>query len=139
MKFRQFGFSLLEAIVALTILSTSSIALYSWLGTSLNVLERVDEVYEVSEVLRNFEAHLSSMNLQSETTESYRINGYEVRWQARLLEPKQRARAGVDGSGKFDIGLYGIEGKIYDGSKLIGEFSTRLVGYQLREMTGRPR
>ena len=139
MASRQSGFSLLEAIVALTILSTSSIALYSWLSTSLNVLERVDEIYEVSEVLRNVEAHLSSINLKSETTDIYRVNGYEVRWQARLVETKQRARAGIEGRGTFDIGLYEIEGKIYDGPKLIGDFSTRLVGYQLREITGRQR
>ncbi len=69
------GFTLLEAIVALTIFSSASVALYSWYGTIMIGLVRAEERLELSEFSQNVDAHLSTLNLQSESTGVYSSNG----------------------------------------------------------------
>lgn len=50
---RQRGFTLLEAIVALSVLAMAAMALYGWLNSSLILLKRVDDVYQSVEAVES--------------------------------------------------------------------------------------
>ncbi len=128
---RQQGFTLLEAVVALTILASSSVALYSWLGTAMISLQKSTEAYEVTEVLRDFEGHLYDTVLTGETAgRVYSVNGYDIRWRATLIEPKQQGRAQSGALGRYIVGLYRIEGDVWKSDQIISSFQTRQVGYE---------
>ncbi len=126
------GFTLLEAIVALTIFSSASVALYSWYGTIMIGLVRAEERLELSEFSQNVDAHLSTLNLQSESTGVYSSNGYSARWQATLVEPKHEGRNLGGQLGYYRLGLYQLEIVIVDddSEKALDTLVTRLVGYE---------
>lgn len=130
MKTTSRGFSLLEAIVALAILSSSGVALYAWLSTSLSGLIRVDEVMEMNQVTDDLDAFFSTLNLTDESEQRLKLNGYDVDWRATLVEPKQQGRSLSGQLSHFDLGLYEVDVEVYKGNKLLGDYTTRIVGYQ---------
>lgn len=128
-KSRQSGFSLLEAIVALTILATSGLALFSWLSVSFDGLFRLREMTEKQEVMEDLHAFFSTLNIQHEGAESLMVNGYTVTWDAHLYEPVQTGRSMAGGASNFDLGLYNVDIQVAKGRRNLGTYTTRLVGY----------
>jgi general secretion pathway protein I len=126
------GFTLLEAVVAIAIFSTSSVALYGWYATVLIGLVRANEQISVTEFSHNLDAHLSGINLTDEGSGQYSANGLTAFWDARLIEPKKDNRNIGGQIGYYRIGLYGLDIKIHreQSETPIDEFSTRLVCYE---------
>ncbi len=126
------GFTLLEAVVALTIFSMSSVAIYSWYGTTLLGLIHVQERTRANAFADNLESYLRSLQLKRETAGEYRANGYRADWSARLVEPK-KDNVNIAGiTGYYAVGLYDVKISIYrdDSKQLVEELETRLVGYE---------
>ena len=128
----ELGFSLLEAIVALTIFSSASVALYSWYGTIMIGVVQAEERLELTEFSRNVDAYLSTLNLLSESAGVYSANGYSARWQAALLEPKHEGRNLGGQLGYYRLGLYELKVVIVDDSagEELDTLVTRVVGYE---------
>ena len=126
----QSGFTLLEAIVALVLLSTSGIALYAWLNASLLGLTRVDNVVELDQVVADLDAYFTTINLQQETSQVLEVNGYDVRWEAYLVEPKQMGRHGSGALGIHELGLFDVDVEVSRGGVEVGTYQTRVVGYK---------
>lgn len=129
-KANQGGFSLLEAIVALTILATSGVALFSWFSVTYDGLIRVQEIQARHQLMDDLHAYFSTLNIQNETSQQMQVNGYGVTWSAELVEPKQVGRSNVGGDSNFDLGLYVVEIEIQQDDRLIGKYETQLVGFQ---------
>ena len=126
----QQGFSLLEAIVALTVLATSGVAVFSWFSVTYDGLIRLQEVQARHQLMDDLHAYFSTLNVRSESKQQMRLNGYDVLWQAKLVEPKRVGRGLAGGVSNFDLGLYSVSISISQDHHLIGEYETRLVGYQ---------
>ncbi len=124
------GFTLLEAVVALTILSTSGLAIYSWLGTSLDGLRRVNNVVATRVLADDLQAYFRTVTIESEQRRSVVLNGYDIEWQATLLEPERVGRFGTGVPNGFRIGLYRVDIAIFRDGSEIGSYETRLVGYR---------
>jgi len=126
------GFTLLEAIVAITIMSTASIALYSWYGTIMIGLVRTEDRMQVTEFARNLDAHLTTINPAGEHDGSYSANGFTAIWTARLVEPKQDGRNRGGQPGYYRVGLYELDIQVVeDATRIeIDRLSTRIVGYE---------
>lgn len=129
MKADQQGFTLLEAIIAMTILATSGLALFSWLSVTYDGLVRVEEVQARHQVMDDLQAYFSTLNIKAETSQQMQVNGFDVSWQAKLVEPVQTGRGLMGGISNFDLGLYDVDITIKRGQRLIGEYETKLVGY----------
>ncbi len=127
---RQKGFSLLEAIVALTILASSGVALFSWFSVTYDGLIRLQEVQARHQLMDDLHAYFSTLNIQEETTQRMRVNGFDVTWKAELLEPKQTGRGLTGGLSNFDLGLYDVDIEIGIEKRIVGRYQTRLVGYR---------
>ena len=127
---RQTGFSLLEAIVALTILATSGIALFSWFSVTYDGLIRLQDIQERHQLMDDLHAYFSTLNIQQETSQRMAVNGYVVDWRSQLVEPKQMGRSSAGALGNFDLGLYDVDIVINKDDRFIGEYETRLVGYE---------
>ena len=130
MKAKGKGFSLLEAIVAMTILATSGLALFSWFSVSYDGLIRLEEIQENNEVMDDLYAYFATLNIQEETAREIEINGYKISWRANLIEPKQQGRSLLGGLSNFDLGLYMVSIEVKKRDQLIGDFHIRRVGYQ---------
>ncbi len=127
---KQSGFTLLEAIVAIVILSSVGIATYSWFNTSLNSLIKADNVTQHSVLMGDLQAYFSTLNVQAETTQRIAINEYEIEWTSKLVEPEQEGRNPGGGLTLFRFGLYDVAVLVFLEGRVISEFSIRKVGYK---------
>lgn len=126
----QSGFSLLEAIIAMTILATSGVALLSWYSTTFEGLIRLEAVQEKHQLMDDLDAYFSTLNIQGETRQKIQVNGFDVTWESVLVEPVQRGRSGTGGLSNFDLGLYDVSVQIDRNDRDIGGYQMRLVGYK---------
>ena len=126
----QNGFSLIEAIVALTILSIGTVTLYSWFVVAYDGLIRINDRGEMYEVLKNFEVQLYMMNPQQESEGLYLYNSYEVAWSLWLVEPISTGVYAAGTQSNFDLGLYSVEFEVSRDGQTLGQFMTRKVGYR---------
>ncbi len=126
------GFTLLESIVALVILSTSCVAIYSWLSTSLDGLRRVDDTVTIKLITDDLGAYFRTVTIENETEETLTLNGYQVDWMARLVEPKQLGRHPMGTSSNFILGLYQIDAIVSKDNREVGQFKTRTVSFKSR-------
>ena len=128
---KQAGFSLIEAIVALTILSIGTVTLYSWFAVAYDGLLRINDRQDMHEVLRNFEVQLYMMNPQRESEGVYVFNDYQVAWNLWLLEPESTGVYAAGTPSNFDLGLYSVEFEVSRDGRTLGQFSTRKAGYRV--------
>ena len=126
----QAGFSLIEAIVALTILSIGTVTLYSWFAIAYDGLIKIKDLREMYEALRNFEVQLYMMNPRQESEGVYLYRDYEVAWNLWLLEPISTGVYGAGTQSNFDLGLYSVEFEVSREGRTLGQFTTRKVGYR---------
>ena len=127
---RQKGFSLLEAIVAMTILATSGLALFSWFSVTYDGVIRVEEIQDRHELMDDLHAYFATLNIRNETSQQMQVNGFDVAWTAELVEQKHAGKSGAGGASNFDLGLYDVAVEISRGGDSIGEYQLRLVGYE---------
>lgn len=133
------GFTLLEAIVALVVLSGSGLALYAWLNTSMFGLIRANDTLELKLLADDLDAFFSTLNITEETSRAIRVNGYDVYWDARLVEPKMPGRHSTGALNMFELGLYDVDVRVLRDRYELGTYQTRLVGYKkVRELEASP-
>lgn len=134
MRLRHRGFSLLEAIVAIVLLSTSGIALYSWINSSLMSVNRVRDVMQQQQVVRETLPYIETINPMLSTSGHERLGQYELKWDSVLLE---NVRDGVDfpdGLSIFQLGLYNIQVQVLRGNEVFS-YNVRQVGFKkVREL-----
>ncbi len=131
MKTTQQGFSLLEAIVALVILSTAGLALFNWINTNLITLQRVQTVQQKNEAIRNGLAFLKNINPLEKPVGKEKFSIYTFEWESEVLEaPKDGINARAGTLSLYQVALYNVTTSIYQNEQLIAEFTVRKVGYQ---------
>lgn len=124
------GFTLLETVVALTILAAGILALYGMFNTNLIGLGRAQDVAKRLPAARHAMEMLGSVNPWEESSGAFRYQGFDIRWSARLLEPVRNGQDGFGALGEFDLGLYELEFQIGEQGRPIDVWRLRLVGYQ---------
>ncbi|CAB5680522.1 prepilin-type N-terminal cleavage/methylation domain-containing protein [Aeromonas dhakensis] len=122
---KQQGFSLLEAIVALTILAGASMALFGWIGGSLRQLNRSEFYIESTPALTSALEYLKFQDLASRPSGDFVSGDLLVHWQAVAIE---KDVAGVQGS-NFLLSLYDVELQVRKGQQSLPPLKTRLVNY----------
>jgi len=127
---RQGGFTLLEAIVALVILSGATMAFYSLFNTNLITLGRVRDVSRELPLVEQATQYLGAMNLTREQSGEFEVGGADVTWSATLVEPYRQSQSGRGFLGNFQIGLYSVEFSIADRGRPLGTYTLRLAGYE---------
>ena len=125
---RRAGFTLLEAIVALVVLSVAGGALYGLFGANLLALGRSGEIAAQSPVVRHALARLAAVNAWQESEGAFAHDGFEVAWRASLAAPVRWGQ-GAEGAGYYDLGLYDVEVAVHKEGRQLGVWRTRLVGY----------
>lgn len=128
-RLRQRGFTLLEAIVALTIFSICAMALYAWLATNVNALVRVDARAAAVRDGRAALAALEPVNPMAEPAGTRELpGGLSVRWTSRQLD----ARPGMGPAGNtlmFDLALYELDVRLVRDGREEDRFAVRRAGW----------
>ena len=129
-KETQRGFTLLEAIVAITVLTMSGGALFGWVNTLLISLSRVESHAEKNFASGQAIAVLEVINPMKSPSGQRALGGYVMRWQANEVEPPRDAvnRYGI--RGLYEVGLYNVHIELKKDSIPFYSFNVRHVGYQ---------
>jgi len=126
---RQRGFTLLEAIVALTIFSICAMALYAWLAANINALVRVDARAAAVRDGRAALAVLEPVNPMAEPSGSRELpGGLSVRWTSAQVD----AQPGMGLAGNtlvFDLALYDLDVRLVRDGREEDRFTVRRAGW----------
>ncbi|WP_353573355.1 prepilin-type N-terminal cleavage/methylation domain-containing protein [Candidatus Albibeggiatoa sp. nov. BB20] len=124
------GFSLLEAIVALVLVSMVGMALFSWINTNLQNLYRIQQVQKRHEAVRNAMVFMETINPLKQPEGDTKIGFYRFKWQTQILaEPTDNTR-GLKGAGIYTVGLYETDVDIYVEQELVSTVKLHQVGYK---------
>jgi general secretion pathway protein I len=128
-KAKHTGFTLLEAIVALVIISATGTALFSWINTNLHSLSRVQETTQRHQAMRNALALMENINPTEQPSGEYDFGDYTVYWEARLLKAMQSNQAPSGQAGGYLMGLFDVDLRIVAGNQELTQFTVRKTGY----------
>ena len=107
------GFTLLEVVVALVILSTSGLALFSWISQNLATATRLQQSQIRSQLQLEGVSWLSTINPATEPEGERELGGMRLAWRSTLIEPM---RPEFDYGGgllpRWILGLYRLEASI---------------------------
>lgn len=127
---RPNGFTLLETMVALVLFTGVAMALYGLVNTNLIALARAHDVSRQIPAVRHAVEYLSSINPREEDGGSFDLDGIDVAWSARLLQPVRQSQNTTGARGYFELGLYEVEFTVSERGRPIGTWRLRLVGYE---------
>ena len=127
---RARGFTLLEAAVALALFASVGMALYGLFNANLITLLRVQDSSRQVPVVRHAMEYLSSINPVDERSGEFSFNGFDIRWQADLIEPMRKGQNTFGSIGAYEMGLYEARFDIAEGDRPVGTWRLRLVGYK---------
>lgn len=126
----QGGFSLLEAIVALTIFSICVMALYAWMSVNQTTLVRIQAR---DAAIRDGQAALAVIELvnpMEEPAGSRALPGdLEIRWTSEELVERAPGMGMAGNELAFDLALYNVDVSAWRGPRKVAEFSTRRTGW----------
>lgn len=107
------GFTLLEVIVAMVILSTAGLVLFGWINQNLATASRLRESQARSQLQIEGVSWLATINPVAEPEGEREMGGLRLTWRATLLEPM---RPEFDFGGgiapRWLIGLYRVNASI---------------------------
>lgn len=128
---RQGGFTLLEAIVALVVLTTVAMSLFAWLSSNTQAVGRVQGHAERLADLRTALAVVETINPMQEERGEREFDGIEISWVATPLAPRRpgRARSGVQAA--FDLALYDVEATVRRDEAMVGQLHVRRAGWEM--------
>lgn len=132
---RQAGFSLLEAIVAMTLFAVGSVALYALQAQSVRSLQRVAEREAYVAAVEAALPLVEDLNPMREPSGTRRVADIEVRWTSTPLEDPRPGRTAVGSESLFEVGLYEVDVDVRRNGEPGARFNLRRVGYrQVRQV-----
>jgi len=130
----QRGFSLLEAIVAMTILATVGLALFAAMSQATQMTARAERARRADSALRNAAAWMQSVNPALTPEGEQKLGDVVVRWSSEPIEPVRDAMTGYLQPGLYQVGLYRVRLEVSQDGERLADIDIRRAGYrQVRE------
>lgn len=126
---KSWGFSLLEAIVALTILASVGLAMFAAMSQSMQMVGRAEDSRAVGVALRNALASLERINPSASPRGETELGAYTMRWDAKLVEPPHPGATGYLSPGLYDIAIYNVALELRKNGQSVYQGQVRRVGY----------
>jgi general secretion pathway protein I len=128
------GFTLLEAVVALVLLSTAGLVLFSWINASFDGLQRIEQSNARAAAELNAMEFMKTVNPMQQPEGQIQLGEVQVKWRARPITELVANRNDSREPGPFTVALYETEVSI-DGRPNMQPYTITLrqMGY-LRSM-----
>ena len=127
---RAEGFTLLETVVAMTIFAGAGMALYALFNTNLMSLAKVRDVSEQLPLAYRAAEYVASINPMRQPEGVIELDGYNVTWSSRLLEPRRQSQSVTGRLGLFEVGLFEVAFELSEEGRSTGVYRLRVIGYQ---------
>ena len=103
------GFTLLEAIVALVLLTTAGLALFSWMNASFDGLNRIEQSNARAAAELNALEFMKTVNPMERPDGQIKLGQVDVKWRARQLAQPVQNRTDTRDPGPFSVAMYEVE------------------------------
>ena len=127
----QRGFSLLEAVVAMVLISGAGAALFSWINTELGSVSRLQQSNAKAEALVNVLELMTMVNPMLNPEGALSFAAYRLTWKAQEVTPVQDGLSYPRGISLYQLALYDTLVRVVnpDGTPWF-DFTLRQVGYK---------
>lgn len=128
---KQRGFTLMEAIVALVMIATTGMALFSWVNSNIITLQRVQAANARDAATANALQYLHNVNPMATPEGKVTLGSYMLNWTSeQLTEPRDTAGYPT-GNGLYQIAIYQTQARLktLDGNDWF-DFKMQQVGYK---------
>ncbi len=106
---RDLGFTLLEAIVALVLLTTAGLALFSWINNGFDSLQRIERANAIAAAEVNALEFMRNINPASRPDGNIRLGEVNLTWRAKPITEERTNRGDTGDPGIFKVSLYETE------------------------------
>lgn len=126
----QSGFTLLEAVVAMTLLAVVGGVLLSWLNTGFRSLQRIEVTEARIEAAHVAMAYLETLNPMRTPSGSVQLGHYQLDWQSSPLT-EARPVVGRHGGapGIYDAVLFRVDVRIQAKGEPLLSFTVESAGH----------
>lgn len=128
---RQAGFTLLEAIVALVLISGAGLALFSWMNGNIMALTRIHDANARSEATINILEYIERVNPMLAPEGRAPLGTYSIQWRS---QPISRITEGANyprGISLYQMALYSTTVTVTsEGGQTWFELQLQQVGYK---------
>lgn len=129
------GFTLIETLVALVILSSVLLAFYGLLSAALTSADRMNAAAIAYDRRANALELATAVNPMASPLGTFSLGTYRISWTSRLLGDLRRSGTYPAGSGSFTVGLYRVTLRFPDDPSTAPISVTRL-GYRRDNVPG---
>lgn len=127
---RVAGFSLLEAIVALTILGIVLMGAWTWIGNGMRALDTVRGLALEQAAVDGALAALEQEDFSAHASGTLDWRGHRIEWRATPALPMRRGMTNVGAASAWQFTLYDVEMRLFsDRDQLIAEPRVRMLRY----------
>lgn len=126
----QRGFSLLEAIVAMVVMSTAMLALYGWLSSSVLGINRAQANALALQDSRAALALIETVNPMLEPRGERTVAGLTVQWTSTEVAPRRSGRSRAGMPTLFDLALYEVQVDVARNGRPVRSFALRRAGWE---------
>ncbi len=131
LRIRQAGFTLLEAIVALVLIGSAGMALFSWINGNFMSLSRIRDANARSEATVNILEYMERVNPMLTPQGSAPLGAYSIRWNASLASRITEGSNYPRGMGLYQLALYSTVVSVTSaGGQAWFELQLQQVGYK---------
>lgn len=130
-RLHQRGFSLLEAVVSIVLISTTGLALFSWINSNLISLGRVKETNARAETTQNALEYMAAVNPMLAPNGKTTLGDMELAWEAKLITPVKDGTGYPVGTGLWQFALYDTNVTLtQEGIRPWFSFRLKQIGYK---------
>jgi general secretion pathway protein J len=129
----QKGFTLLESLVALVIITTTFAFVWEWFGTAVITTDKVNDAVALPIIFKQFEHKLRLEDFENKREGEYQISGYSVRWNASIK--RQSSQEAHRRQPQWRVVLLEIDAEVYKGRDLVNSFSTYHTSFWREQAT----
>lgn len=106
------GFSLLEVIVALVVISAFGAALFTWAGQTLQTVSRAGELWQQTEVERNVTELAFSLNPGERPVGDLQTVDHRYHWDATPVQGPNDQVERFSGIGPYQVAVYRVRFRV---------------------------
>lgn len=106
LNIRQNGFTLIEAIVALVLVATTGMALFSWINSNIITLNRIQEINTENAATLNAVEYMHNVNPMITPEGQANLGAFRLSWKSEVTTEPRDGASYPYGVSLYQIGIY---------------------------------